>query len=75
MKYTALRIEMNNGHCRFLYSASPVENFALKEAFVKDLSIKPKYIALVALEGFVNDTVYLPVRFTFFKQIEFDCKN
>ncbi len=66
LKYSALRIEKTNNHFRFLYSVSPVANFALKEAFSKDLTINPKYIGIFALKGFVNDTNYIPARFTYF---------
>ena len=70
---SALRIEKNNKHFRFLYSSSPIENFAFKEAFSKDLAIKPKYIGIFALQGFVSDTNYIPAHFNFFSLINNPC--
>jgi hypothetical protein len=75
LQYSALRIEKTGTHFRFLYSTSPVENFAFKEAFVKDLPIKPKYIGLFALQGFVNDTNYIPAHVTFFSILNSDCEK
>jgi len=75
LRYSALRIEKNKNQFRFLYSASPVENFALKEAFAKEISIKPKYVGIFALQGFVNSTNYLPVHISFFSLSSDDCKN
>jgi hypothetical protein len=73
LRYSALRIEKNNNHFRFLYSISPVENFAFKEAFTKDLLIQPRYIGLFALKGFVNDANVEPVRFSFFSLTDLNC--
>ena len=41
LQYSALHIEKQQQHYRFLYSESPVSNFAFKEAFAKDLPIQP----------------------------------
>jgi len=73
MRYSALRIEKNNDHFRFLYSSSPLQNFAFKEAFTKELGIKPKYIGIFALQGFVNNTNYIPARISFFNLSVTDC--
>ena len=66
LQYSALRIEKQQQHYRFLYSESPVSNFAFKEAFAKDLPIQPKYIGIFALQGFVSEPVNMAVYVTFF---------
>lgn len=73
LKYSALRIEKNKDHFRFLYSTSPLENFAFKEAFTKELTIKPKYVGIFSLQGFVNNSNYIPVHITFFSLSDEDC--
>ncbi len=73
LQFSGLRIEKTKQHFRFLYSTSPVENFAFKEAFAKELPIHPKYIALFALKGFVDDTNHMAARFTFFSILPGNC--
>ena len=63
---SALRIEKNNNRFRFLYATGRAGNFAFKEALSKELDFQPKYIGIFALQGFVTDTIYTPVRFTYF---------
>jgi hypothetical protein len=75
MQRSALRIEKTGNHYRFLYSASPLENFALKEAFNRDLDIHPKYIGLFALQGFVKDTNYAAVHVNYFNLTGLPCKK
>lgn len=74
LRKSALRIEKTGNHFRFLYSTGPVENFAFKEAFSRDLMLKVKYIGIFALQGFVNDTNYLPVHFKFFRLSDIPCE-
>jgi Beta xylosidase C-terminal Concanavalin A-like domain len=66
LQKSGLKIEKNGKHFRFLYSAGPIENFAFKEAFSCDLELRPKFIGIFALQGFVNDTNYVPAHFKFF---------
>jgi Beta xylosidase C-terminal Concanavalin A-like domain len=73
MLYSGLRIEKTGNHFRFLYSTGPMENFAFKEAFSKDLTIKPTYIGIFALQGFVDDTNYIPAHINFFSYISNPC--
>ncbi|MBS1935832.1 MAG: hypothetical protein JST96_17670, partial [Bacteroidetes bacterium] len=70
---SALRIEKNGNHFRFLYAAGPVENFAFKEVLSKDIFIQPKYIGIFALQGFVNDTNYIPAHIKFFSINNIPC--
>ncbi|HVZ95849.1 MAG TPA: hypothetical protein VG847_03165 [Chitinophagaceae bacterium] len=73
MQHSALRIEKNGNHFRFLYSTGSSDNNALKEAFSRDLKIQPKYIGIFALEGFVRDTIYMPVHFNYFSLVNTAC--
>lgn len=70
---SALRIEKNRNHFRFLYAVGQVENFAFKEALSKELDIDAKYIGIFALQGFVNDTNYIPAHFKFFSLNNASC--
>lgn len=70
LRYAALRIEKKKDQFRILYSVSPVKNFAFKEAFSKTLQMKPRYIGIFALKGFVNDTINAPVHISFFSLAE-----
>jgi len=58
---SALRIEKSGSTFRFLYSTGPMPNAAFKEAAVRDFKISPKYIAIFAIQGFVNDAEVKPV--------------
>jgi len=75
LKRSALRIEKTGNHFRFLYATGPVENFAFKEAFSRNLLLKPRYIGLFALQGFVKDTNYIPARFSFFSLNNIVCEK
>jgi len=70
---SALKIEKNGNHFRFLYAVGPMENAAFKEVASKDLLIRPKYIGLFAFKGFVNDTTINPVYLKFFSISELPC--
>ncbi|MEZ0610830.1 hypothetical protein ACAW74_20130 [Fibrella sp. WM1] len=61
LKNVAFRIEKQGQKFRFLYSASPVDNFSFKEVATYEVNMTPKYIGLFALKGFVDTTAILPV--------------
>ncbi len=63
---SVLKIEKKGTHFRFLYSTSPMESFAFKEAESGDFNIKPKYVSLFAIEGWADDGGYIPVYFDSF---------
>ncbi len=73
LRKSALRIEKNGVHFRFLYATGEVENFAFKEALSKDLLFQPKYIGIFALEGFVDETNYIPAFFKYFSLVANPC--
>lgn len=75
LRKSGLKIEKNGNNFRFLYSTSPIENFAFKEAANRELFIKPKYIGLFALQGFVNDSNYIPACFKFFSLENRSCEK
>lgn len=70
---SALRIEKNGNHFRFLYAAGQVENFAFKEVLNKDIYIQPKYIGIFALQGFVDDSTHIPVHIKYFSLNNISC--
>lgn len=75
LRKSALKIEKNGTHFRFLYSTGPAENFAFKEILNKDITFYPKYIGIFALGGFVNNTSYIPAHFKYFKLIDSKCRE
>lgn len=75
LRKSGLQIEKNGKHFRFLYSTSPLENFAFKEVLRTDLSIHPNYIGIFALQGFTRDTVYIPARFSYFSLLSTKCRD
>lgn len=74
LAYSGLRIEKSGNNFRLLYSCSPAQNFAFKDAAVINLNFHPKYVGLFALQGFVNSDNYMPVYFTSFMFSPQDCK-
>jgi hypothetical protein len=75
LQYSALRIEKKEDHFRLLYSCSPSNNFAFKEAAATDFEIQPKYIGIFALKGFVNDTTVIPVKISYFALENSKCEK
>ncbi|MBK7869271.1 MAG: hypothetical protein IPJ74_00630 [Saprospiraceae bacterium] len=66
LKNSALRIEKQGSEFRFLYSASPSENFSFKELAVYEFDMDAKYVGIFALKGFVDSTGIMPVNINFF---------
>ena len=66
MQHAAIRIEKTGDRFRILYAAGPVANFAFREALSKEIPFKPRYLGIFALEGFVADTDYQAVAFSYF---------
>jgi hypothetical protein len=75
LQYSALRIEKKEDHFRLLYSCSPLNNFAFKEAATTDFDIQPRYIGIFALKGFVNDTTVMPVKISYFAIANSKCEK
>lgn len=68
-----LKIEKKGNHFRFLYSASSIESFALKEAANGDFSIQPKYISIFAIQGWAEIENITPVYFDSFSIMKVQC--
>ncbi|GAB3499757.1 hypothetical protein GCM10027341_23700 [Spirosoma knui] len=67
LKNFALRVEKQGQKFRFLYSASPVEDYSFKEVARYEFNITPKYVGVFALKGFVDTTAVMPVAVKFFR--------
>ncbi|MDX1941570.1 MAG: hypothetical protein SFU99_13515 [Saprospiraceae bacterium] len=74
LRNSALRVEKQGSKFRFLYSASPSENFSFKELAVYKFDIDVKYIGIFALKGFVGSTAIMPVNVDFFRLENLSCK-
>lgn len=73
LRKSALKIEKAGNHFRFLFSIGPVDNFAFKEVVSRDLPIRPKYIGLFAIQGFVSNQEYAPVKIDLFNFTNTSC--
>jgi len=73
LRRSALKIEKKDRHFRLLYSTGPQEIFAFKEALQIDLPIRPKYVGIFALQGFVGDTAFVQAHFTYFSVVHTKC--
>jgi hypothetical protein len=68
-----LKIEKKGDHFRFLYSASSIESFALKEASGGEFSIQPKYISIFAIQGWSETENIIPACFDSFSIMKIRC--
>jgi len=75
LAYSGLRIEKNGKGIRLLYTAGPLDNAAFKEVTTRDFDFNPKWIAIFAIKGFVNDADVARVAVKNFKITEYPCKN
>lgn len=74
LKNTAVKIEKQGNSFRFLYSASPVENFSYKELAVYNFDMDPQYVGVFALKGYVDSTGIIPAGIKFFRLENKTCK-
>lgn len=72
---SALRIEKEGNRYRFLFSDGAMENSAFKEVASREFAMKPKYVGVFAMKGFVNDTDVVPVHFKFFRLTSEPCSK
>jgi hypothetical protein len=61
--YSTLQIEKKGNQFRFLYAGGSSANGALHEISTKQVDMRPKYIGIFALKGFVEDKTVQPVLF------------
>jgi hypothetical protein len=74
LKNVALRVEKQGSQFRFLYSVSPLDNFSFREVFRTESEMRPRYVGLFALKGFVDTTDALPVQVRYFRLAGQACK-
>lgn len=67
LRHSAVRIEKQGRKFRFLYSASPNENFSFKGLTTYEFDMTPRYVGIFALKGFVDSTEVMPVTVRFFR--------
>lgn len=70
---SALRIEKLGNDYRFLFTNGRMESFAFKEVAHRDFDIKPKYLALFAMQGLSESENPIPVFFDSFNLIGMNC--
>ena len=66
LENSALRIEKQGNRFRILYANGIFPNTSFKEIVTHDWGMKPRYIGLFALKGFVGDADNIPACFSFF---------
>jgi len=75
LQNSALKIEKQGKRFRFLYAYGQMENSAFKELASRELDMKPQYIGLFALKGFVDNADDIPVYFKFFRLTDNSCSK
>ena len=70
-----LRIVKTGGHYKFLYAVSQKENFAFKEVVSGDFDIRPGFVGIFAIQGWVNEENIKPAYFDYFYLLENPCNN
>ena len=66
LQHSALRIEKHGQKIRLLFANGSMPNSAFKEIVDRELDIKPRFIGLFALHGFVDSTSATPAKFDYF---------
>lgn len=66
LEHSAIRIEKQGSHWRLLYADGVLENTSFKEVVSHEFLMKPRYVGLFALKGFVDSADIVPARFSFF---------
>jgi hypothetical protein len=66
LAHTALRIERSGRLFRLLYADGVAKNTSFKEIYSHEFLIKPRYVGLFALRGYVDSSAAVPARFTYF---------
>jgi len=75
LQHSALRIEKSGKKFRLLYANGALANSAFKEIISRDIDMKPRFIGLFALRGFVDTSGAIPARFNFFSFDPQKCQN
>ncbi len=75
LRHSGLRIEKVGDRFRLLFSDGAMENSAFKEVVSREFDMKPNYVGIFALKGFVGDSVIMPVHFSFFRLTSEPCRQ
>jgi hypothetical protein len=70
LEHSAFRIEKRGNRFRILYADGILENTSFREIAVHEFAMRPRYVGLFALKGFVDSAEVIPARFSWFS---FDC--
>jgi len=70
---SSLRIEKREGRLRFLHSVGSMKNAAFKEDGSTEFDVRPAYVAVVAMKGFVDGSSEMPVLLDAFTLAEMPC--
>jgi len=75
LQHSALRIEKDGRTFRLLFSDGAMPNSAFTKVATTESDMKPRFIGLFALKGFVRDTICIPARFASFSLASGPCKR
>lgn len=73
--HSALRIEKQGNKFRLLYANGSMTNSAFKEIGSHEVEMRPRFIGLFALKGFVDGHDAIPARFDFFRYYTENCEK
>ncbi|HEX7071937.1 MAG TPA: hypothetical protein VF190_14075 [Rhodothermales bacterium] len=74
LAHAALRIERNADGFRLLQSNGALENTAFREIVRTTVPLRPRYVALFAVSGFVDSTTAVPAHFDAFRLSSRECE-
>ena len=72
---SALRIEKLGTKFRMLYANGSMANSAFKEIASREIDIRPRFIGLFAMRGFVDSSSAIAARFNFFSYYPEKCER
>jgi len=75
LQNSALRIQKTEKQFKLLYANGSMANSAFKELVTREFDMKPKYIGLFALKGFVDSSENIPTRVKFFSLNSNPCER
>jgi hypothetical protein len=75
LQHSAFRIEKNDTKFRLLFANGSMANSAFREIIIREIDIKPRFVGLFALKGFVDSAEQIPARFDFFRFTSKRCEQ
>ncbi|HET6996632.1 MAG TPA: hypothetical protein VFI06_16670 [Chitinophagaceae bacterium] len=73
--HSALRVEKNGKSFRLLFANGSMPNSAFREILNRDIDMKPAFIGLFALKGFVDSSTVIPAKIDLFRYTPLMCKR